>query len=123
MSHLAAAQTASHKRHVSPEHPCRARKSRCHTARFTAERTPAEALNSLQFAYPEINDEKGGTPLFASKCILGFDIFFFLVFEFGGLFFLRSRSSLVLYVSSSGKRNGVRGLMHENKYPMMRNWF
>lgn len=87
MSHLAAAQAASHKRHVSPEHPCRARKSRCHTARFTAERTPAEALNSLQFAYPEINDENGGPRFSLLNAVLGFDIymyifFFFSVFEF-----------------------------------------
>lgn len=105
MSHLAAAQTASHKRHVSPEHPCRARKSRCHTAPFTAERTPAEALNSLQFAHPEINDEKGEPRFSLLNAVVGFDFFFF-GFRILWSLFLRSRS-VVLYVSSSGKRNGA----------------
>ena len=52
---------------VTSHHSTRAeRVNRAATLRvfFTAERTPAEALNSLQFAYPEINDEKGGPRFF-----------------------------------------------------------
>lgn len=50
------------------------------------------------------------------NAVAGFDIFFFGFRILWSFFFSRS-VVLFRYVSSSGKRNGAWGLMHENKYP------
>lgn len=81
------------------------------------ERTPAEALNSLQFAYPEINDERerGWRPVSLLNAVLAFDFFFFANFVF---FFGRRESVFSLrFVDRGNATLTVRGLTYENKYP------
>lgn len=59
--------------------------SRCHTfGTFNTAETPAEALNSLQFAYPNINDEEGRPWVYGFYFLLNaaLDSFRFFVLEF-----------------------------------------
>lgn len=97
-------------RHVSPRAPDSAPVQNAYNraARFTAERTPAEALNSLQFAYPEINDEKGDPAFYLFiffsllNAVLGFLIYMYIFFLYSNLvvvffFCLQSRSVEVTF--------------------------
>lgn len=89
-------------------------KSRCHT-----ERTPAEALNSLQFAYPERLTMWERT-LF---CIF----FWFILSVSTRLLIYICFSELVclfvfFFVGETHRYCVIHSLMHENKYPMMRNF-